>query len=233
MIDFFSSRAFIFDMDGTLVDNMRVHTDAWRTLLEENGVEMDEHKFLVATAGRTNREIIPEVFGALSDERITELAVRKETLYREAFLPLRKPVDGVVDFLTEAKELGIKMAVATAASNPNMEFILDGLNLRKFFQAVTTASDVKVGKPNPEMFLVSAEKLGVRPENCIVFEDALGGFEAAYRANMKSIGIATVNSIEDILKCNSVVEAHNDFRELEPGELIERYIPFSDQSEKI
>lgn len=78
MIDY-SSRAFIFDMDGTLVDNMHVHTDAWRTLLEENGVEMDEHKFLVATAGRTNREIIPEVFGALSDERITELAVRKET----------------------------------------------------------------------------------------------------------------------------------------------------------
>jgi len=230
MIDF-GSTAFIFDMDGTLVDNMHVHTDAWSKLLEENGVEMDTHKFLVATAGRTNREIIPEVFGAISEERITELAERKESLYREAFLPKRKPIAGLVDFLTEAKELGIKMAVATAASNPNMEFILDGLDLRRFFQAVTTASDVKKGKPDPAMFLVSAAKLGVEPENCIVFEDALGGFEAAHRANMKSIGIATVNSIEDILKCDSVVEAHKDFSGLKPRELVEKYILYSDQAD--
>ncbi len=220
----YSDRAFIFDMDGTLVDNMRVHTAAWRTLLEENGVAMDEHKFLVATAGRTNREIIPEVFGAISEERITELAVRKETLYREAFFPIRAPIAGVVDFLTEAKELGIKMAVATAASNPNMEFILDGLELRRFFDAITTASDVTTGKPDPAMFLVSAEKLGVRPQDCIVFEDALGGFEAARRAGMKAIGIATVNSIEDMLKCESVVEAHNDFVDLEPKAVVDRHL---------
>lgn len=227
MIDY-SSRAFIFDMDGTLVDNMHVHTAAWRVLLEENGVAMDEHKFLVATAGRTNREILPEVFGELSDERITELAVRKETLYREAFLPNRRPITGVVEFLTKAQELGIQMAVATAASNPNMEFILDGLDLRRFFQAVTTAWDVAVGKPDPAMFLVSAEKLGIEPENCIVFEDALGGFEAARRANMKAIGIATVNSIEEMMKAETVVEAHKDFTSLDPQEIVMRYVPFSD-----
>lgn len=227
MIDY-STRAFIFDMDGTLVDNMHVHTAAWRTLLEENGVAMDEHKFLVATAGRTNREIIPEVFGELSAERITELAVRKETLYREAFLPLRQPIAGVVEFLTKAQELGIKMAVATAASNPNMEFILDGLDLRRFFQAVTTAWDVAVGKPDPAMFLVSAEKLGVEPENCIVFEDALGGFEAARRAAIKAIGIATVNSIEEMMKAEAVVEAHKDFIGLDPQEIVMRHVPFSD-----
>lgn len=227
MIDY-NCRAFIFDMDGTLVDNMHVHTVAWRVLLEENGVAMDEHKFLVATAGRTNREIIPEVFGSLSDERITELAVRKETLYREAFLPQRQPIAGVVEFLTKAEELGIKMAVATAASNPNMEFILDGLDLRRFFQAVTTAWDVTIGKPDPAMFLVSAEKLGVKPENCIVFEDALGGFEAARRAGMKAIGIATVNSIEEIMKAEAVVEAHKDFEGLDPQEIMMRHVPFSD-----
>jgi beta-phosphoglucomutase family hydrolase len=221
-----SSRAFIFDMDGTLVDNMHVHTEAWATLLDENGVEMDWHKFLVATAGRTNREILPTVFGDISDERITELAKRKESLYREAYLPIRKPVDGLVEFLTEAQKLGIKMAVATAASNPNMEFILDGLDLRRFFGAVTTATDVTVGKPDPAMFLVSAKKLGVEPQNCIVFEDALGGFEAAFRAGMKSIGITTVNSAENILQCDSVVEAHADFTQLSPKDLVDRYVPF-------
>lgn len=221
----FSSRAFIFDMDGTLVDNMHVHTEAWAKLLSENGVEMDSHKFLVATAGKTNREILPTVFGEISEERITELAKRKETLYRDAYLPIRKPVDGLIEFLTEAQSLGIKMAVATAASNPNMEFILDGLDLRRFFGAITTATDVTIGKPDPAMFLVSAEKLGVEPKNCIVFEDAIGGFEAAHRAGMVSIGITTVNSAEDILKCDSVVEAHADFTQMRPQELVEKYVP--------
>ncbi|MBK6724306.1 MAG: HAD family phosphatase [Acidobacteria bacterium] len=220
----FNSRAFIFDMDGTLVDNMHVHTEAWAKLLEENGVEMDAYKFLVATAGKTNREILPTVFGEISEDRITELAKRKEILYRDAYLPIRKPVDGLVEFLTEAQSLGINMAVATAASNPNMEFILDGLDLRRFFGAVTTATDVKVGKPDPAMFLVSAAKLGVEPKNCIVFEDAIGGFEAAHRAGMVSIGITTVNSAEDILKLDSVVEAHADFTQMRPQELIERYV---------
>ncbi len=223
MIDL-SSKAFIFDMDGTLVDNMHVHSDAWRILLEENGVEMDEHKFLVATAGRTNREIIPEVFGDMSEERLTDLAVRKETLYREAFLPHRKPIAGVIEFLEEAKELGIRMAVATAASNLNMEFILDGLDLRKYFDAITTASDVKVGKPEPAMFLVSAEKLGVNPSGCMVFEDALGGFEAARRAGMKAIGITTVNSAETILNLEGVVEAHSDFTQLNVQRVVEEYL---------
>ncbi len=223
MIDF-SRYAFIFDMDGTLVDNMHVHTDAWKILLEENGVEMDTQKFLVATAGRTNREIIPEAFGDITEQRINELAERKESLYREKFLPDRKPLAGAVEFLTEARELSVKMAVATAASNANMEFILDGLDMRQFFQAVTTAADVKFGKPDPEMFIKSAEKLGIEPQHCIVFEDAIGGFQAAHRAGMKSIGIATVNSIEDILKRESVVEAYEDFRGLHPQELIEKYL---------
>lgn len=210
-------------MDGTLVDNMHVHTEAWAKVLEENGVEMDAHKFLVATAGKTNREILPTVFGDISEDRITELAKRKETLYRDAYLPIRKPVDGLIEFLIEAQNLGIKMAVATAASNPNMEFILDGLDLRRFFGAITTATDVTVGKPDPAMFLVSAEKLGVEPKNCIVFEDAIGGFEAAHRAGMVSIGITTVNSAEDILKLDSVIEAHADFTQMRPEELIEKY----------
>ncbi len=227
-----SSRAFIFDMDGTLVDNMHVHTEAWAQLLGENGVEMDRHKFLVATAGKTNREILPTVFGDVSDDRITELALRKETIYREMFLPQRKPVAGLVEFLTDAKRLGIKMAVATASANPNMEFILDGLDLRRFFDAITTASDVKQGKPDPAMFLVSAEKLGVEPKHCIVFEDAIGGFEAAHRAGMGSIGITTVNSAEDILKCDSVVEAHSDFTKMSPQDLVERYVPLSVQTTK-
>lgn len=225
MIDF-TTRAFIFDMDGTLVDNMRFHMAAWRKMLLENGVETDAHDFLVNTAGKTNREIIPNFFADATEEKLSELGLRKETLYRESFLPHRKAVAGAIEFLTEAESLGVKMAVATAAPVANMEFILDGLDLRKYFQAITTAADVERGKPNPEIFLKSAEKLGVEPKNCLVFEDAVNGFEAADRAGMKSVGIATVNSIADILKLDSVVAAYDDFSDLNPSDLIEKFLPF-------
>ena len=116
------------------------------------------------------------------------------------------------------------MAVATAAPVANMEFILDGLDLRKYFDAITTAADVKNGKPNPEVFLISAEKLGIEQQNCIVFEDAINGFEAAHRAGMKSVGISTVNSIETILDIDGVVEADHDFLVLDPSNLIEMHL---------
>ena len=153
-----------------------------------------------------------------------KLALRKEDLYREAFLPHRRPIPGLVEFLEGARDLEVKMAVATAASPRNMEFILDGLDLRQFFATVTTASDVKRGKPDPEMFLLSAEKLGIGSRNCMVFEDAIGGFEAAFRAGMRSIGITTVNDAETVMSSEGVVEAHADYTKLDPKGLIEKYL---------
>ena len=223
----YQTHAFIFDMDGTLVDNMRFHGAAWQKMLAENGIETDAREFLISTAGKTNREIIPNFFTDATDEKLLELGGRKESIYRELFLPERRAINGAIEFLEAAQSLGVKMAVATAAPPANMEFILDGLDLRKFFTAITTAADVSHGKPNPEIFLKSAEKLGVEPKNCLVFEDAVNGFKAAHRAGMKSVGIATVNSIADILKLDSVVEAHANFSDLKPQELIEKYFPFS------
>lgn len=222
----YKTRAFIFDMDGTLVDNMHYHGAAWQKMLGENGIKTDAHDFLVKTAGKTNREIIPNFFKDATEEQLLELGQRKETLYRELFLPERRAIVGAMEFLEAAKSFGIKMAVATAAPVANMEFILDGLDLRRFFDAITTAADVENGKPNPEVFLKSAEKLNVEPKNCLVFEDAINGFEAAHRAGMKSVGIATVNSVADILKLDSVVEAEVNFVNLKPSKLIEKYLPF-------
>ncbi len=223
MIDY-AQFAFIFDLDGTLVDNMHFHTLAWQKMLDENGLIANAEDFLVKTAGKTNREIIPTIFPNASDAEILALANRKESLYQELFLPERRVIKGVLDFLAGARELGVKMAVATAAPVTNMEFILDGLDLRKFFDAITTAADVRNGKPHPEVFLRSAEKLGIASEHCLVFEDAVNGFDAAFRANMKSIGISTVNSIETILSLPSVVEAHPDFSNLNPQELIAKHV---------
>ncbi len=224
----YETRAFIFDMDGTLVDNMRFHGAAWQQMLAENGIEADAHEFLINTAGKTNREIIPAFFADADEARLLELGLRKETIYRELFLTERRVIEGANEFLEAAQNLGVKMAVATAAPVANMEFILDGLDLRRFFSAITTAADVKHGKPDPEVFIKSAEKLAVEPKNCLVFEDAFNGFEAAHRARMKSIGIATVNSVETILKLDSVVAAAVDFKEFKPHKLIEKFLPFQD-----
>jgi beta-phosphoglucomutase len=90
---------------------------------------------------------------------------------------------------------------------------------------LTTAADVKRGKPDPEIFLLSAEKMGVEPANSIVFEDAFFGFEAAKRAGMVALGLSTVNSAEDIMRTGSVAEVHADYTSVRPGELIEKYLP--------
>jgi beta-phosphoglucomutase len=221
----FSKRAFIFDMDGTLVDNMHVHTEAWGQLMTENNQPFEPRDFLVKTAGKTNREILPMVFGPISDERIEQLASRKEEIYREMFRPIRKPHNGVVEFLESARESGVKMAVATASRPRNVSFILDDLDLRRLFDAVVTADDVSHGKPDPEIFLKSAELLGIESGNCIVFEDAFGGFEAARRAGMPAIGIATVNTKAEMIRIDGVVGAYDDFSEIRPQEIIAAHVP--------
>lgn len=225
MIDY-TQFAFIFDMDGTLVDNMRFHGQAWQQMLLENGVVEDAHEFLVKTAGKTNREIIPAFFPEADEEKLLALVLRKETLYRELFLPHRKVVAGAVEFLNAAKDLGIRMAVATAAPVENMKFILDGLDLRKFFDAVTTAEDVSHGKPHPEVFLKSAKKLGVDPKNSIVFEDALNGFDAASRAGAKSVAVTTVHKKDALKDIAGLVEIIDDFESISPEALISKHLAF-------
>lgn len=219
MIDY-TQFAFIFDMDGTLVDNMRYHGLAWQRLLDENGIDGRAEELLVNTAGRTNREIVPTIFPNASAEEVLRLAGRKEDLYRELYGPERRPVVGALGFLDAARGLGIKLGLATAAPPKNVEFILDGLDLRRCFESVTDSSEVSRGKPDPEIFLLTAGKLGADPSKCIVFEDAINGFEAAARAGMRSVGIATVNPIAVILEQPSVVAAFDDFLNLSPQDLI-------------
>ncbi|MDQ4123550.1 MAG: beta-phosphoglucomutase family hydrolase [Acidobacteriota bacterium] len=224
----FTNRAFIFDMDGTIVDNMRFHGEAWVRFFAEIGHETDPNEFLIRTAGMTNHEIFRQMFGdGASDEQIEKYATRKEELYRNSFRLNLAAVAGLIEFLEKAKKLGVKMAVATSAPPENIEFVLDGLDLRKYFDAITGANDISNGKPDPEIFLKSAEKLAVEPQNCIVFEDAFKGFEAAHAAKMKSVAITTVNKSGELKNLPSVVEVIDDFTNLEPSELIEKHLPLS------
>jgi beta-phosphoglucomutase family hydrolase len=185
-------RALIFDMDGTIVDNMAYHTASWVEFFRRRGRDIDEHEFFLRTAGRQGHEIMREYIRAdLSDAECAALNAEKEEVYRELYQPHRKTVAGFDALVTEAKSAGIVLAVATSAPIENIVFTLDGLNIRRYFDAVVGAADVKRGKPEPDVFLKAAEACGTAPENCVVFEDAPLGVEAARRAGMPAVALTT------------------------------------------
>ncbi|MES2325278.1 MAG: HAD family phosphatase [Pseudomonadota bacterium] len=215
-----TKRAFIFDMDGTIVDNMSFHTASWVTFFQRRGQDIDADEFFRATAGRQGHEIIRTHLGEhLDDAEVHTLNVEKESVYRELYEPHRKTVSGFDELIALAKERSVALAVATAAPNANITFTLDGLDLRKHFDTVVGAADVARGKPNPDVFLLAAERCGVAPEHCIVFEDAPLGVEAARRAGMKCVVLTTTLPAEAFAEFDNVIHIASDFSQLTIDEL--------------
>ena len=215
-----ASRAFIFDMDGTIVDNMAFHTKSWLAFFERRGHALDADEFFRATAGRQGHEIMRSYLGEhITKESSAELDAEKEALYRELYAPHRKTVDGFDDLIVQAKLRGVALAVATAAPNANITFTLDGLDLRRHFDAIVGAADVPRGKPHPDVFLKAAERCGVAPEHCIVFEDAPLGVEAARRAGMRAVVLTTTLPAEAFAEFDNVIHIASDFSALTVAEL--------------
>ena len=215
-----TKRAFIFDMDGTIVDNMSFHTASWVTFFQRRGKDIDADEFFRTTAGRQGKEIIRSHMGEhLDDAEVLLLNQEKESVYRELYEPHRKTVDGFDDLVDQAKLRGVALAVATAAPNANITFTLDGLDLRRHFEHVVGAADVASGKPNPDVFLLAAERCGVAPEHCIVFEDAPLGVEAARRAGMKCVVLTTTLPAEAFAEFDNVIHIASDFSQLTIDEL--------------
>ncbi len=213
-------RAFIFDMDGTIVDNMAFHTRAWIAFFERRGQRIDADEFFRATAGRQGHEIIRAHLGAhLDDDAVRALNEEKELVYRELYGPHRKTIGGFDALIARAGQEGVALAVATAAPNGNIVFTLDGLDLRRHFDAVVGAADVARGKPHPDVFLAAAERCGVAPEHCIVFEDAPLGVEAARRAGMRAVVLTTTLPAAAFAEFDNVIHIASDFSALTVAEL--------------
>ncbi|XYJ08730.1 HAD family hydrolase [Telluria sp. B2] len=213
-------RALIFDMDGTIVDNMGFHTQSWITFFARRGRDIDADEFFRTTAGRQGKEIIRSYMGEdLQDEEVLQLNHEKEAVYRELYAPHRKAVEGFEDLIADARSQGISLAVGTAAPPANVEFTLDGLDLRRHFDTVVGATDVARGKPHPDAFIEAARRCGAQPENCIVFEDAPLGVEAARRAGMRCVVITTTLPAEAFTEFDNVIKIVSDFAELSVDEL--------------
>ena len=202
-------RAVLWDMDGTLLDSAGYHWLSWQEALAREGHAMTRERF-DATFGRRNDAILREFLGddALPDT-IARIAAAKEERYRElARAGGIEPLPGVRAWLARLKAAGWRQAVASSAPRLNIATILDAMGLAPFFDAVAADEDVERGKPDPQVFLVAAEKLGAPPARCVVVEDSPAGLEGARRAGMRSVGITTthpdlqadivVRSLEDL-----------------------------------
>lgn len=208
--------ALIFDMDGTLIHNMPIHNQAWQDTLAEAGVKIDIKEFNRSTNGKKSAEIVRMMLGAqLSDAEVAYWSERKEALYRERYSCCREPLPGLLHLLEQATALGLPMAVATASLAANIPFILDELDLRRYFKTVVGGADVQHGKPHPDIFLKSAHAMGIEPADCLVFEDALGGIEAARRAGMDAVMICTTIDAQEVAGMSHVLCAIPDFTHLD------------------
>ena len=185
-----ASRAVLWDMDGTLIDSEDFHWISWRNTLANEGITISREQFL-SSFGQRNDSIIPRWLGAASTpERIERIANAKEELYRHL---VRKdgisPLPGVASWLHRLHKEGWLQAIASAAPRANIDTVLEALSATHIFQGIVSADDVHRGKPDPEVFLTAASRVGVPPDRCIVVEDAVAGVQGARSAGMKSIGV--------------------------------------------
>jgi len=186
--------AVIFDMDGVIIDSNPVHREAWRVYNLRFGIETTE-AMQQRMYGKRNDEIVRDFFGShLSEEEIFAHGKAKEQLYREMMASSveRSLVPGIRRFLERLE--GVPLGVATNAEPANAEFILEAAGLRRHFRAVVDGHQVRRAKPDPEIYLLTSERLGIAPPNCIVFEDSLLGIEAARAAGMRTAGVRTTHA---------------------------------------
>jgi beta-phosphoglucomutase len=182
----------LWDMDGTLVDTAELHFHAWERLAREIGEPFTRADF-AATFGKRNPEIIRQLFAAHSGEQeIDDLGDRKEVYYRAAARGGVDLLPGVRPLLEGLHAAGFRQAVASSAPRQNLELILTLTQTGRFFDAVVSMEDTQRGKPDPQVFLVAAAKLGVTPERCVVVEDAVAGVQAARAGGMKCIAVSFV-----------------------------------------
>ncbi|HET8859743.1 HAD family phosphatase [Marivirga sp.] len=209
---FSNKKAIIFDMDGVIIDNISYHIEALKQFLKQFGKAITEEEFQNHYNGRTIQEVILGLKPNADHKEVMRLAEEKEQIYRDLYSADLAPTPGLMEFLPMAKKAGLKMAVATSAITANADFTLDGLKIRKYFDAVIDSTMVIKGKPDPQIYLKAAEELNISPENCVVLEDALAGIQSAKSAGMDVIGLYTSLKKEELP--NGLLLKIKDFHEL-------------------
>jgi HAD superfamily hydrolase (TIGR01509 family) len=211
--------AFLFDMDGVIIDSNPFHKISLKQFCKKYGHDLSEDQLREKIYGRTNKDWIVNVFGKLDGQKLRAYADEKEALFRELYKDDIKPVDGLMSFLKRMDEQKIPRAIATSAPRENVDFTLSKTGTGKYFSVILDESFVSKGKPDPEIYLKTAAALKFDPKDCIVFEDSLSGVKAGKAAGCKVVGITTTHSREELVETDLVID---NFEGQEPQELINR-----------
>ena len=209
-------QAYLFDLNGTIIDDMQFHARAWYDILTHDlKADITFEETVLQMYGK-NQELLERVFGKgyFSQAQIDKISIEKEQRYQAEYKTHMKLIDGLGDYLENAKSKGIKMAIGSAAIPFNIDFILDNLHIREYFPVIVSANDVAFSKPHPETFLKGAELLGVSPSDCVVFEDAPKGVEAAQNAEMKSVVLTTLHEPADFNTYSNILTFTKDYQNL-------------------
>lgn len=207
-------KGLLFDMDGVLVNNLEIHRQAFAEFFRRYGVER-EFENLNRLFGKGNDDIMGELMPAdvVARVGIRELGNEKEAIYREIYAPIITPQPGLVDFLSAAEREGLRCAVGSSGYRANVDFVLEKCDIERYFSAAVAGDEVTHCKPDPEIYLTAAAKLGLQPEECVVFEDAEAGIEAAKRAGIKVVALATTFT-RDYLESTDADAIVDDFRDV-------------------
>lgn len=208
-------KAIIFDMDGTMINNMAYHLLAWERMVAELGSSLQGEPLMAQLYG-SNKGVVERVFGVgrFSPEEIQQIGDTKEAYYRELYYPHIQLIEGLPEFLATNHAKGIPMALGTASNMPNIDLTLDALDIRRYFSAIVSADDVTKGKPDPETYLQAAAKLGCPPTDCLVFEDVPKGVEAAANAGMQAIVLTTTHPPTDFIQFDNIIRFVANYNEL-------------------
>lgn len=193
-------KAIIFDMDGVIVDTNPHHRIAWREYYQRYGKTLSDADFVTYVSGKHNNDILSHLFAGktLTADESKQLAHEKEALFRELYSKDITPVVGLIPFLQSLKEANILTAVATSAPVENLDFVMDALGLRPYFDALLNESMVSHPKPDPEIYQKAMAMLGVDPSDCIIFEDSMTGIQAAKASGASVVGMATTQSSDEL-----------------------------------
>ena len=207
--------ALIFDMDGVLVDSNPFHLQKWIDLLNAHGISYDAAALPTQILGSRNDTAFRRFFGAgLTAEEVQRLSEELEARFRKDFRPHARALPGLESLMAEADGAGIPMAVASSAMSKNVEFVVDALGFRPYFRALVSGDEVTRPKPDPEIYLKAATKLGCEPSLCVAFEDSFVGIESAKRAGMKCVGIASTFPFEELRRQTSADWVAASFEEI-------------------
>ena len=207
-------KAFLFDLDGTLIDSMPHHHDAWVEWYARRGLPMIVGDFFSTTAGRSNAEILLDMYPALPVAEHVAMADEKEAIYRGLAARSLALVGGAQDFMASAHAAGLKLAICTASTAPNMALAFERHGIDRWVQAVVSPADGLRGKPHPDIFLEAARRLGIAPADCVVFEDAPLGIEGARRAGMNAVALTTTLGAEAFSAFDNLIATAPDFTTL-------------------